>query len=92
MARSRRANKDAPLWREFAGRHPGNPFLELDPLYSLPAALLDIIAGKAEGSVTERTGVAPGFLTEEEVAFERDLARTVSGQLPQGVLGPPPTG
>jgi hypothetical protein len=51
----------------------------LDPLYALPEGLLDIIAGKAKGSVTERTGVAPRFLSKEEVVFERDLARTVSG-------------
>jgi hypothetical protein len=51
----------------------------LDPLYSLPEALIDIIAGKQSGSLTERQGVAPGFLSEDEVAFERDLARTVGG-------------
>jgi hypothetical protein len=41
--------------------------------------LLDIISGAASGTVLEKRGVAPGFLSSEEIAFERDLARTVSG-------------
>jgi hypothetical protein len=71
---------DGPgLWEEFAERHEGHPFLKLDPLYSLPEVLIDIIAGKQEGPKRKARGEAPDFLTEEEVAFERDLSRTVSG-------------
>lgn len=79
MTVNRQRGSNNRLWAEFARRHKGNPFLELDPLYSIPEPLLDIIAGKQEGSLIERQGVAPGFLSKQDVAFERDLARTVSG-------------
>ena len=59
--------------------HPGNQVLNVNPLYSLHEELLGIISGKATGALTEQMGVVPGFLSKEEVAFERDLARTVSG-------------
>lgn len=72
--------KPTDLWAAFVERHHGNPFLKLDPLYALPEALIDIIAGNpSKESAIERQGVAPNFLTKQEDAFERDLARTVSG-------------
>jgi hypothetical protein len=67
------------LWAKFAKRHKGNPSLQLDPLYALPPRLIDVIAGKSEGPRVDRTGVAPGLWTEQEVAFERDLAQTAGG-------------
>jgi hypothetical protein len=50
-------------WEEFARRHAGNPFLELDPLYPVPELLI--------GAIIEE---APRFFTEKEQAFERELA------------------
>ena len=57
-------------WKEFAGRHKGNPHLPADPLYALPEGLIDILIAE----VPELFGVG-------EKAFERDLARTTGGGL-----------
>ena len=77
-------------WAEFAGRHRGHPHLAHDPLYSLPEGLIDSIVG-----------LAPGVFSEQEVAFERDLAKATGGGLffrrravpclllPRSVDGPP---
>jgi hypothetical protein len=54
----------ADAWRQFAERHAGNPFLELDPLYSLPEKLIKAIIRKARQ-----------FFTPDELTFEKDLAR-----------------
>jgi hypothetical protein len=95
MTTSKKPGRGARLWQKFARRHKGNPLLKRDPLYALTEELIDIIAGKATGSsFTERTGIAPNFLTKEEVEFERDLARTTSGGFFEGwpfrclLLGP----
>jgi hypothetical protein len=50
-------------WGEFARRHAGNPFLELDPLYALPEALIAAIVKEI-----------PRFFTDHEKTFEQDLA------------------
>jgi hypothetical protein len=49
-------------WEQFAGRHAGNPFLEIDPLYALTE---EIVQGITSG--------IPNFFTEEQLRFERDL-------------------
>jgi hypothetical protein len=79
MAVNKKRGDGPGLWEEFAGRHEGNPFLKLDPLYSLPEMLIDIIAALHDGPLRAARGESPDFLTKEEVAFERDLSRTVSG-------------
>lgn len=53
------------VWDEFAGRHPGHRFLELDPLYSLSEPLIDAVREQV-----------PDFFTGDDEGFERDLART----------------
>ncbi len=62
-------SKPTPLapWRAFAAQHRGNPFLRHNPLYALSEVLLDTIVAEA-----------PTFFSAEQVAFERDLARTAS--------------
>jgi hypothetical protein len=79
MATENTRNSGTGLWAKFAKRHKGNPSLKVDPLYALPPRLIDIIAGKPDGPRVDRTGVAPGFWTEQEVAFERDLAMAAGG-------------
>ncbi len=54
-----------PEWDAFAARHFGMPSLALDPLYSLSEELINAILD-----------TAPQFFTADQVAFERDLART----------------
>jgi len=63
----RRRTKAAPdeVWREFAQRHAGHPFLQLDPLYALAEPVIDALS---EG--------VPGLFTGDQEWFERDLART----------------
>jgi len=70
---------DLSLWKEFSKRHKGNSFLKLNPLYSLPEQLIDIISGRKGGSLIEERGVAPNLWSASEIAFERDLAQTASG-------------
>lgn len=80
MDQKRNPGTGSKVWQAFALRHKGNPILNLDPLYSLPEPLIDIISGKQGGRTqVERQGIAPGFLSDAEVEFERDLARTASG-------------
>lgn len=50
-------------WDNFARRHGGQPFLSCETLYSLSEAIIGAI----------QTTV-PGFFTEEQERFERDLA------------------
>jgi hypothetical protein len=61
----------AGAWAEFARRHEENPFLDLDPLYPLPEKLID--------AIIHYTSKGRGFFTEDEVTFERDLARLERG-------------
>jgi len=55
-------------WLAFEKRHPGTPFLNEDPVYSLAEDVLDAI-----------TQELPNFFTQEELGFERDLARMTGG-------------
>src|SRR5579859_6117077 len=69
-----------PVWRSFASKHPRHQFLKCNPLYALPTRLIDLIAGKEDAaSVMERQGIAPKFLSKEEIRFERDLSQVVTG-------------
>jgi hypothetical protein len=56
-------------WEEFAGRHEGHPFLDLDPLYAMPERLIDLIAQ-----------YSPNFFGGDE-EFEHDLSSTTEGGL-----------
>lgn len=53
------------VWREFSARHPGIPALQDETIYSLTEGILETLIEKA-----------PGFLSEEEIEFELDLAKT----------------
>jgi hypothetical protein len=64
-------------WKNFARRHSGHPFLECDPLYSLPIELIEAIETKL-----------PDFFAAGQAEFEKDLARTASfGFFRQRALG-----
>jgi hypothetical protein len=54
-------------WEAFVRRHPGHRFLDLDPLYALPEAVIDAIAG-----------VSKDFFSEEELTLELDLTETAN--------------
>jgi hypothetical protein len=56
------------VWEKFARRQRNHPLLAVDPLYALTDKLIDIL-----------TAEVPGLFSERDLAFERDLARTVSG-------------
>jgi hypothetical protein len=68
VARQRNPLPLDPAWAAFARRQAGHPFLQEDPLYALDlkviAAINSEVAQRAE----------PTFCTEEELAFEYDLA------------------
>jgi hypothetical protein len=68
-------NVQEPLrWDEFASRHAGQSFLTHLSLCSLNESLIEAIQK-----------VVPGFFSEEEERFERDLARTeVSASFARG--------
>lgn len=54
------------VWEQFAKRHNGNPFLDLNPLYALPLKLIDVLNQKK-------------LFTAADLAFERDLADLTGG-------------
>jgi len=69
-------------WEQFASRHAGNPFLEVDPLYALTKEILQ-----------EITSQIPTFFTEEQLCFEHDLIGMASLGFWHGrALGLPETG
>jgi hypothetical protein len=65
--REKQAQPDV-AWQTFERLHPGQPFLAQDPLYALTEDAIDAI----------QKGV-PGFFTDEQVRFERDLYRMTGG-------------
>ena len=65
---SQKNQKPNKAWAVFEKRYAGNPFLIQDPLYSMEE---DVIAAISKG--------LPGFFTEEDLRFERDLARITGG-------------
>jgi hypothetical protein len=60
----------AEQWNRFEDAHSGHPALENDTIYALPHGLIDAIC--AEPGLEE-------FFTEEEILFERDLAKLGGG-------------
>jgi hypothetical protein len=82
---TKRRRDDEKAWRELSRRWRGSPFLDLNPLYSLPVGVIDILPRQL-----------PGVWTEEELKFERDLAQTTGGgffhhrPFPCPFLPPPP--
>jgi hypothetical protein len=68
MARhGRRAGDDLRLWQGFARRHKSHPHLRVNPLYALPAKLVDLVKKEL-----------PSFGAAGEEEFERDPARTTA--------------
>ena len=67
MTHQRNTPEPDLTWTNFEGRHPGQPFLQEDPIYALSEEVVAAIMAEA-----------PGFFTAEQVRFERDLARTTS--------------
>jgi hypothetical protein len=65
---SRSSGAGGSPWGALARRQRGHPLLDLDPLYALPEALFNSLVASV-----------PGLFRSEDVAFERDLARTASG-------------
>jgi hypothetical protein len=65
MTRQRRKAPPDQVWKAFAGRHAGNPFLNEDPLYALTEPVIDALVNDV-----------PAVLTGDLEWFERDLART----------------
>jgi hypothetical protein len=58
----------AKAWAEFARRHAGNPFLDVDALDALPDELINAIVKEV-----------PGFFSQDQQTFERDLAKLGRG-------------
>jgi hypothetical protein len=60
-----RTNLDSdPAWIELVARYAKHPALQIDTVYALPKALIDVISEEV-----------PDLLSEDELRFERDLAR-----------------
>lgn len=79
MARPKPAAPPDKAWKVFAGLHRGNPFLAEDPLHALTADVIDAIQKHV-----------PGFFSEKQERFERDLARmTGAGFFLRHPLGKP---
>lgn len=55
---------DSAEWLELRELHPSRVTPDLESLYALPAALVEVIVA-----------LCPGLLTEDDLQFERDLAR-----------------
>jgi hypothetical protein len=61
------SGKTQTFWEAFASRNAGHPFLACEVLYSLTEPIIDAIRSEI-----------PDFFSNEQVSFERDLARTAS--------------
>jgi hypothetical protein len=59
---------DRRLWKKFVARHSGHPAIEGDTIFALPEKLIDALCKTPDR-----------FLSLDEEAFERDLARTSGG-------------
>jgi hypothetical protein len=62
--RSRTNPHSHPAWIELTARYPKHPALQVDTVYALPTALIDVISADV-----------PELLSADELRFERDLAR-----------------
>ena len=67
MGHSKTQSPDHPAWTAFSTRHARSLMLAHEDLYALNEELI--------GSIVQNV---PGFFSDDEVRFERDLCRTVS--------------
>ena len=80
MSAKKRRSADS-TWTKFARSHKQNPALKLNPLYSLPGDLIELLAGKKAGffEQSKLEYASQSFLSEAEADFERDLTQTTHG-------------
>lgn len=62
------SRRRSAAWTAFSKRRRGHAHLKIDPLYSVPTALIDAVCTHA-----------PDFWTDDDIAFERDLTATAGG-------------